>query len=52
MSISQAKRLIKQGAIKVNGKIIKDLKFKLKEGDKIQIGKRIFGTAVKNGNKS
>jgi len=42
MSISQAKRLIKQGAVEVNGKVVKNLLFKLKKGDKIKVGKRTF----------
>lgn len=48
MSISEAKRLIKQGAVVVNGKIVTDWKYQPKVGDKVQIGKKIFGTIVKN----
>lgn len=41
-SNSQAKRLIFQGAVDVNNKKINDLNFKLKIGDKIKVGQRIF----------
>lgn len=47
MSISKAKQLIKQGGVKINGKVIKDLKYKPKIGDKMQIGKHVFGTVIK-----
>jgi len=42
MSISQAKRLIKQKAVEVNGQIITDWKYKPKSGDEIKVGKKIF----------
>ena len=48
MSISAAKRLIRQGGIDVNGVTIRDLNYKLKVGDKIRIGKKIFGVIVEN----
>jgi len=46
-STSEAKRLISQGAIKINGESVKDLSFKLEPGQKVQIGTRFFGTIVK-----
>lgn len=46
MSITKAKRLIKDGAIEVNGVVIRDPKYRPKVGDKIRIGKKIFGTVV------
>jgi ribosomal protein S4 len=46
-SISQAKRLIKAGGLKINGKKITDPKFKVEVGDKIQVGKRWFLIVVK-----
>jgi len=45
-STSDAKRLIQQGAIKINGDVVTDLNYKVKKGDKIKIGKKIFGTLV------
>lgn len=52
MSISAAKRLIKQGAVEVNGQIVLDWHYKLRVGDKIKIGKKVFLTVVdkKHGN--
>jgi len=41
-SNSEAKRLIEQKAIKVNGKTIEEWDYKLKSGDIIQIGPKIF----------
>jgi predicted rRNA methylase YqxC with S4 and FtsJ domains len=41
-SMSDAKRLIKAGGLVINGKKITDPKFKIKTGDKIQVGKRWF----------
>jgi len=52
MSISKAKRLIKQGAVEVNGVVIKDLKYNPKIGDKIKVGKRVFLTVVERGSKT
>lgn len=46
-STSDAKRLIQQGAIKINGDSVSDLNYKLKVGDKIKIGKKIFGKIIK-----
>ena len=46
LSITETKRLIKQGAVEVNGKVIKDFSFKPKIGDKIKIGKKRFGVVV------
>ncbi len=42
MSISAAKRLIKQGAVEVNGKVVVDWKYQPKKGDKIKVGKKTF----------
>jgi len=42
MSISAAKRLIKQGAVEVNGMVIKDWTYKVKRGDNIKVGKKVF----------
>jgi tyrosyl-tRNA synthetase len=39
-SKGQVKRLLKEGAIKVNGEKISDIDFVLKNGDEIQIGKK------------
>jgi len=41
-SNSQAKRLIKQGAVDINNQTIKDFDHPVKSGDKIQIGKKTF----------
>jgi len=41
-SISEAKRLIKQNAVDINGKTVTDPNFELKPGDEIKIGDRIF----------
>ncbi len=43
-SVSEAKRMVSQNAIEVNGKVLTDAKTQLKSGDKIKIGKKIFGT--------
>jgi len=45
-SLSDAKRLVSQGAIEVNGQTIKDANSIIKKGDTIKIGKKIFGTLV------
>ena len=42
MSKSQAKRLIKEGAVDVNSKTIRDVNYKPKSGDTIKVGKRTF----------
>jgi tyrosyl-tRNA synthetase len=39
-SKGQVKRLLKEGAIKINGEKISDIDFALKNGDEIQIGKK------------
>ncbi len=41
-SKSEAKRLIKQGGVDINGEKITDVNFELKQGDKINLGKRRF----------
>lgn len=43
-SLSDAKRLVQQNAIEVNGQTITDQNFEIKVGDKIKIGKKVFGT--------
>jgi len=45
-SLSDAKRLIIQGAIKINGDTVTDLNYKIKKGDRVKIGKRTFGTLI------
>ncbi len=42
MSRSQVKRLIKQGAVEVNGKKIYDIHFKIRAGDMVKVGKTNF----------
>ncbi len=42
-SISEAKRLINQGGVDVNGQQA-DISYQLKVGDKVRIGKKLFGT--------
>ncbi len=46
-SISEAKRLISQKSVSVNGNTVNDPNFKLSKGQKIQIGKKIFGIITK-----
>lgn len=41
-SVSEAKRLIKQGAVDIDGTTISDPTHKIKGGEKIKIGKKIF----------
>ena len=41
-SKSEAKRLISQDAVDINGETIDNAEHKIKSGDKIKIGKRIF----------
>lgn len=43
-SISEAKRMVLQMSIEVNGHVVDNPKFELKSGDKIKIGKKTFGT--------
>ena len=45
-SVSQAKRLLADNAIHVNGETVTDGKQNVSEGDKIQIGKKIFITVT------
>lgn len=45
-SASDAKRLIQQGGLKINGDTVTDLNYKIKKGDEVKIGKKIFGTLV------
>jgi tyrosyl-tRNA synthetase len=46
-SISNAKSLIEQGGVEINGTQITDKSHKPAVGDKIRIGKRVFGTVTK-----
>ena len=46
-SISEAKRLIQQGGVKINDIKITDPNYIAMDGDKIKIGKRTFGTIIK-----
>ncbi len=41
-SVSDAKRLIKQNAVDVNGTVINDPSLKIKAGDEIKVGERTF----------
>lgn len=45
-SVSDAKRLIQQGGLTINGDAVSDLNYKIKKGDKIKIGKKIFGILI------
>ena len=47
-SISQAKRLISEGAVDVNGKTITNPTQKVSVGDRIKIGKKVFVKVAKN----
>lgn len=45
-SIGDAKRLIQQGGLTINGDIVTDLNYKIKKNDTIKIGKKIFGKLI------
>ena len=45
-SAGDAKRLIQQGGLTINSDVVSDLNYKIKKGDKIKIGKKIFGRLV------
>lgn len=45
-SAGDAKRLIQQGGLTINGDVVSDLNYKIKKGDKIKIGKKIFGILI------
>ena len=45
-SNSEAKRLVKQGGVKVNGVKVSDINFELSSDDVVQIGKAKFFKAV------
>lgn len=45
-STGDAKRLIQQGGLTINGDVVTDLNYKIKKGDKIKIGKKVFGKLV------
>lgn len=40
--MASAKELIRQNAVKVNGKAVVDMEYKVKSGDKIKVGARTF----------
>ncbi len=46
-SRSETKRQIAQGSVDVNGVTITDSSYDLKIGDRVKIGKKVFGTVVK-----
>ncbi len=46
-SLSEAKRLILQGGVDVNGKVVLDIRYRPSVGDRIKIGQKIFGRIVK-----
>lgn len=46
-SLSQAKRLIKQGAVDIDGKMIKDINYKIRGNEKIKVGKKVFVKVIK-----
>lgn len=45
-STSDAKRLIQQGGVHINGDTVTDLNYKIKKGGHIKIGKKIFGKLI------
>lgn len=45
-SAGDAKRLIQQGGLTINSDVVTDLNYKIKKGDKIKIGKKIFGKLI------
>jgi tyrosyl-tRNA synthetase len=45
-STSDAKRLIQQGGLTINGDVVTDLSYKIKKGDRIKIGKKVFGKLI------
>lgn len=45
-SLGDAKRLIGQGGLYINGDNVTDLNYKVKKNDKIKIGKKIFGILI------
>jgi len=45
-SAGDAKRLIQQGGLSINGDIVTDFSFQARKGDKIKIGKKLFGRLV------
>lgn len=45
-TVSDAKRLIYQGGVTINDETVTNLDFQIKKGDKIKIGKKIFGTII------
>lgn len=46
-SFSQAKRLIKQGSVDIDGKTVKDINYKIKGNEKIKVGKKVFVKVIK-----
>lgn len=45
-STGDAKRLIQQGGLTINGDVVTDLSYKIKKGDRVKIGKKVFGTLI------
>ncbi len=45
-STSDAKRLIQQGGVHINGDTVTDLNYKIKKGDRVKIGKKTFGILI------
>lgn len=45
-SSSDAKRLIQQGGVHINGDTVTDLNYKIKKGDRVKIGKKTFGVLI------
>ncbi len=45
-SASDAKRLIQQGGLTINSDVVTDLNYKIKKGDKIKIGKKVFAKLI------
>lgn len=46
VSTSQAKRLVKDGAVSVNGEVAEDTKQAVEKGDQVRVGKKIFVTVA------
>jgi len=45
-SVGDAKRLIQQGGLTINGDTVTDFSFRAKKGDTIKIGKKVFGKLI------
>lgn len=40
ISMSEARRYVAQGAVKVNGEVVRDPQYELKEKDQLQVGRK------------